>query len=283
MARGFLLSRTGQAARYDRDVTSCWVIDPDEPPLCVDEADWLAVPLEQRQAAIEWATDYLHRALGGQFGLCPVTVRPCMRRDCNNMGFWWGAWWSGSLWTPYLWQGQWFNCFCGNVCCCEPRCQVELAGPVNSIIEVTIDGVVVDPSTYRVDDNRWRVREGGLCWPQCPNFDNPAGGEGVWEVTYPRGREVPTSVLNAIGTLAWEWILACRGSSACRISSWVVAMDRQGTSFQFVNPVEILTLGLSGIKEIDMLIRAYNPAGLRQQPKVLSGVNQPWPRQQTWP
>lgn len=255
-----------------------WVV-PD--PLCCDS--WATVDPAVQAQAILWASSVMYARTGRQFGLCEVTVRPCMKRACDTAGSWawWG--WSGSLWTPYIWQGTWYNCFCGGECCCEPRCQVELAGPVNSIVEVTIDGLVIDPTTYRVDDYRWLVRQGDLCWPECPNMDNPSGGAGVWEVTYLRGREVPADILAATAILACEYAKFCAGDSSCRLSSRVTAMIRQDVSMQFVAPDTLLSMGFTGIGPVDDVIVSYNPAGLKYQPRVFSQANMPWPRQTTWP
>lgn len=255
-----------------------WVV-PD--PLCCD--CWNGADPARKEQAIRWATSVMYARTGRQFSECEVTVRPCMKRDCNNAEGYWGAWWSGSLWTPYLWQGQWFNCFCGDVCCCEPRCQVQLAGPVVDIVSVTIGGVLVDPSTYRVDNNQWLVREGGECWPECANFDNPSGGTGVWEVTYTRGRRVPQDVLDATAVLACEYVKFCAGDSSCRLSTRVTALVRQDVSMQFVAPDTLLSMGFTGIDIVDQTIVNYNPAGLKMPPRVLSPATNPWPRQQTWP
>lgn len=258
-------------------MTQCpWVI-PD--PLCCD--CWNTADPAMKAQAIAWASAVMYARTGRQFGLCPITVRPCMERRCSD-GIVYGAWWSGSLWTPYILNGIWFNCFCGEICSCKPRCEVRLAGPVAEVVEVTIGGVVVDPATYRVDDYQWLVRQDGECWPECANMDNASGGTGVWEVTYTRGREVPHVVLNATAILACEYVKMCKKDASCRISSRVVAMDRQGTSFQFVAPDDMIKLGLTGIGEVDDIIIAFNPAGLRFQPRVFSSAVK-FPRQQTWP
>lgn len=258
-------------------MTACdWTI-PD--PLCCD--CWNGANPAMKAQAITWATAVMHARTGRQYGLCEITVRPCIKSACNSSGVWAGAWWRGSLWTPYLWQGQWFNCFCGDLCSCEPTCQVQLAGPVASVTEVTIGGVIVDPDTYRVDNFQWLVREGGECWPSCPNMDNPSGGTDVWEVTYMRGRVVPDEVLQATAILACEYVKRCTGDSSCRLSSRISSMDRQGTSFTFVSPETMLSLGLTGISEVDDIIAAVNPAGLKFQPRVFSSATNPWPRQTT--
>lgn len=254
---------------------------PVEDPLCCD--CWNGADPARKAQAILWASNTMYARTGRQFGPCEVTTRPCMKRNCNRSGSWYGAGWSGNLWTPYIFGGQWFNCFCDNICCCEPRCQVQLAGPVNSIIEVTYDGAVIDPATYRVDNAQWLVREGGECWPECPNMDNPSGGEKVWEVTYTRGREVPADVLAATAVLACEYVKYCVGDASCKIGSRVTTLVRQDVTMEFVQPEVMLALGLTGIGIVDTTIANYNPAGLKFQPRVFSQATYPMPRQQTWP
>ena len=72
-----------------------------------------------------------------------------------------------------------------------PQSQVMLDGPVDTIIEVTIDGLVVDPANYRVDNFQWLVAENGFQWPQCPDMNVSSGMVGSFEVTYGKGVEVP--------------------------------------------------------------------------------------------
>lgn len=124
-----------------------WVI-PD--PLCC--TDWTGFSAGVKAAAKDYAATVLWAATGRQYGVCTITVRPCgVRRRQSGWEFF-GYDWTGGTWIPYIFNGQWFNCVCPGICSCEPRCQVRLMGPVNSIVEVTVGGVVVDPSAYRVDD-----------------------------------------------------------------------------------------------------------------------------------
>lgn len=264
--------------------TCPWIDDPDVAPLCIDEAAWMAVPLPIREAAIAYATTIVWAGTGRQFGLCEVTVRPCGWRDCGTGIEWFGSIWQGSTWVPYLWEGQWYNAWCGctGLCSCIPDCSVRLQGPVNSIVEVTIDGVVVDPATYFVYDQQWLTRvKDNDCWPQCSDL-NLAPGEG-WEVTYTRGRPVPPELIQAVGILAWQWILSCQGDESCRITNQrIIAMSRQGTDFQFVSPSEMLQFGWTGVAEVDQLISAYNPYGLKA-PLLVFSPEIRYPRQVTWP
>lgn len=264
-----------------------WITDPDTVPACCDEEAWLAAPEALRIAAIEWATTVVWAATGRQYGLCPVTVRPCRATPCPTGALTWiGSAWNGGLWTPYILDGVWYNCACPGLCSCDPRCQVMLDGPVASITEVTIDGLVVDPETYRVDDYRWLVRQkiDGVqeCWPDCPDMDAPAGDPGTFVVSYLRGVAPPQPLLYAVGVLACEWLRNCQAlPGECRLSSRIVSMSRNNVDFQFVTPSEMLQFGWTGIQEVDLLISAYNPYGLKYRPRVWSPAIQ-HPRQTTW-
>lgn len=254
------------------------------PPECCD--CWETLTPTQQAAAIDYATTVLWASTGRQFGECEVTVRPCGRDPGNDGCLNWFGWsWSGGVWVPYIWQGTWYNCPCPGICSCDPRCQVWLPGPVSSIVEVLVDGVVVDPATYRVDDNKWLVRidpDTNGCWPECPDQNLNTTEVGTFEVTYTRGTPVPSALLFAAGTLACEWAKACAGDSSCRLSSRVIAMSRQGVDFQLVDPDTLLEKGFTGIGEVDQLIAAYNPNGLHRRLKVYTTLRRN-PRMTTWP
>lgn len=255
-----------------------WTI-PD--PLCCTVA-WAATPPDVQAAAREYAAMVLWAATGRQFGLCEITVRPCGMRRCESgLGEFWGYDWSGGTWVPYIFNGQWFNCMCGALCCCEPRCQVRLMGPVFSIIEVTIGGIAVDPATYRVDDDHWLVRTAGECWPQCADMDTD-DGDNVFEVTYQRGTEVPGALLRAAAALACEWAKACVGDDTCRLSNRVTSVARQGITIDMVSPDDLLDSGFTGLWEVDTVIHALNPHRLVERLRIYAPeLNVA--RQTTWP
>lgn len=237
------------------------------PPLCCD--CWDSADPAMQAAALEYASTALWAATGRQFSECTVTVRPCGSGPCSDgMQNWYGTWWSGAGWYPYIWQGTWYNCACPGACSCDPRCQIRLMGPVTSITEVTIGGVVVDPGTYRVDDGHWLVRENtDECWPSCSDMNNSTGDD-VFEVTYVRGTPVPGPLLIAAGIVACEWIKACTGDSSCRLSSYVQAISRQGVDMQLTPLTQLLDENLTGIPEVDTLIRFYNPYRLKERPRL---------------
>lgn len=254
-----------------------WTIDTS----CCDDWDTYSPTLQANAAA--YASLVLWAATGRQFGLCPITVRPC-GNWCTDDGV--GGWyWGGGMFLPYVVDGTWRNCWCGcnggSCCSCAPACQVYLPGPVGEIVQVTVDGVVIDPATYRVYDQRWLVRTGvGNCWPDCQDY-NVNSGAGTFFVTYTRGEQPPAPLLTAAGILACQWAKACLGQ-ACRLTPYITGLSRQGVDFTAVDPMTLLDNGFTGLFEVDALIRAMNPLGQTHRMRLLS-PDVDYPRMTTWP
>ena len=230
---------------------------------------WGTLTPEVQATATSYATMALWARTGRQYGACPVTVRPC-GRWCNDAGVA-GYFWSAGTWLPYVLDGQWYNCACGMGlgCLCEPACQIYLPGPVAGVSEVRLDGVVVDPATYRVDDRRWLVRTGvGNCWPMGQDY-NVDSGPGTLFVDYTRGTALPSVLASAAGTLACEYAKACVGLE-CRLPAYITGLSRQGVDFTAVDPMFLLDRGFTGLWEVDGLIRDLNPGGLTHRPRLLS-------------
>jgi hypothetical protein len=255
-----------------------WVINP----LCCP--NWDTADPTIKDAATAFATLILWSSTGRQYGQCSVTVRPCgMGSPCGDGTLNWSGWMpgGGSGWVPYNFNGEWFNCGCPAACSCDPRCQVLLPGPVTGVTSVKIGGATIDPSAYRVDNQRWLVRTDGDCWPQCPDFnaDNTAT---VFEVVYLRGDALPVPLANAAGTLACEFIKACTSDKSCRLPSRVQEIARNGVTVSFVDVDTLLEAGLTGISEVDMIIRALNPGKLPYRLRVRTPDIRP-PRMVTTP
>lgn len=240
---------------------------------------WAEMSPELRTRAEQWATEMLWMLSGRQFGACPVTVRPC--QACAQLTWQtYGVIWEGGggSWVPYLRDGVWSNCGCVGSHACRPASEVYLPGPVAGVSEVRVDGAVVDPAAYRVDDGVWLVRTDGGEWPQTQNLSLPAGAFDTFTVTYLRGTPVPAAGRIAAGALAWEFAQACAGS-ACRLPAQAQSIIRQGVEMQLV--AEDSADMLTGVSEADQWIRAVNPGRLRQRPRV-SSLDVHTPRVQTW-
>jgi hypothetical protein len=244
-----------------------------------------------QEQAMEYAKTIIWAATGRQFGLCEMTIRPCGRvcKDCPDGWYYDGA----GTWTPYIWNGDWHNCWCGSsgpggCCTCDPDCQVYLPGPVHSIVSVQVDGATLpvtgDDGTYNyfVLDQQWLVRvDSTMCWPDCSDQNLAPGSLDAFEVTYMRGKAVPTALANAVGSLACEFAKACLGQ-VCRLPSRVTNVARQGVNVSMVSIDEVLKNGLTGLWEVDQLIMHYNPHGLKGRTRFYS-PDLPEGRQITFP
>ena len=251
-----------------------------ELPVSCCQDFWDTQTPEAKATASQVATYVLWAATGRRYGLCPVTVRPCGRHPCDDQIAGWFYNGFGTF-VPYVLDGEWFNCACIDQCTCGARCRVYLPGPVGSITQVVLDGNVVDPATYRVDDGRWLARTGAdNCWPTQQDFQVNSGAD-TFLVTYTRGEAVPAAVLGAAGLYACEWAKACQGMD-CMLPSRAVTLNRQGTTVQLTDIDALLDRGFTGIQAVDQVIAADNPT---QVPYRMRLASPEFPRivMTTWP
>lgn len=262
---------------------SCYPGYPDEEPYTTIDA-----ALKARSEMLAWQT--LSARTGYQAGNCPQTVRPCAE-GCGARGAWMAApvspaglpGMTGSGWIPTLIDGSWFNvCGCSGPsdCGCSTLSQVRLPGPIGEVIEVRLDGVVVTPSAYRVDNFDRLVRTDGGVWPACQDMAKDLTEEGTFAVKYVQGFPADDSLNFAAGVLAMEYLKACTGDQSCRLPANVTSIARQGLTME-IDSRDPFTSVLTGIVEVDSVIAAFNPHGLRVRSSVLS-PDQRRGRQTTW-
>lgn len=236
------------------------------------------------------ASYILFELAGRRFpGDCVATVRPC--RDKCQCWLGWGLglgpfpdWGWGydsivGLWTWRTGDGQ--RCGCG------AEEQIVLAGyPVLEVTEVKIDGDVVDPSTYRLDEKRklLRLDDPGppvvkRRWPACQNMTLPDTEPGTWSVTYRWGGGPPPLGRMAACALARELWKACAPDQACSLPTSVVKVVRQGTTYERTTAfARALRQGSSGIPLLDTFLATVNPSGQRRAPLVWSPDRRRYPR-----
>jgi len=202
-------------------------------------------------------------------GLCgPVTVRPC-RDNCSCFSTQRLAYASGGsrlLWTGDYW-GWWGsdsrNCGCG----CLSR--VKLSGfPVQEIMEVKIDGAIVAPSDYRLDENRYLTRMNGANWPSCQDLSLEDTEEGTFSVSYVYGVDPPLSGVMAASELACELYKACTDDE-CALPAGVTRIIRQGLVIEklaFSRWGREQGVWRTGLPLVDAFLSAYNPKGLLRRP-----------------
>lgn len=241
---------------------------------------------EIRDAIEETAVAHLWNWTGRRFGLCEVAVRPC-RRDCDSPSTYGVPSISGYAvgavpWLPALIAGSWYNLTCGrcgDLCNCSAVEEIGLPGPVDSVVEVVIDGAVLDPSAYRVDDRRLLVRQDGGRWPTCNALSEPVTEEGTWQVTYLRGSAVPRGGQLSAGLLACEMAKAVCGDSSCKLPQRVQSITREGVTTVLLDGFEGLDRGQTGIWFVDSWVTSITRTPRRA--KVYSPDVQR-PRATTW-
>jgi hypothetical protein len=232
-------------------------------PACCSEF-WATLTADEQAEANTYAETILWAATGRHYGACEVVARPCGNdRRCGSCGAW--SWFDGWM-RPYILDGQWRNCLCDCACDCRPSCEVKLPGPVANVSQVMIDGVILAPSAWRVDDFQWLVRTDGECWPRCQDYNVDVPAVGTFQVTYTRGDAVPPALLTAKGTLACEFAKACKADKSCRLPGRLQTLTRQGVTASFVDVDTLLKRGLTGLPEVDAVIVALNPYALKARP-----------------
>ena len=233
-------------------------------PLC---SIWADLTAKEQERATNYATTILWASTGRRFGLCPQRVRPCGRRT-NGSSMWGYIQGEGGGWYPFLdAAGTWRNCSCGmGGCACGPRCEVWLPGPVERVLEVRQDGLVVDPTSYQVDNGRWLVRTDGGCWPEHADLSTNIDR---FEVLYVRGTPVPQVLEDAAGILACEFAKAFKEQD-CRLPARLSTLSRQGVQMTALDRDSLTRSNFTGIPEVDQVIFALNPHGLYSRPKVMS-------------
>lgn len=222
--------------------------------------------------AIAAATEVLWALSGRQFGYCELTIRPC-RSDCLDFNWnYINDWWQWGVWPrPLFYQGIWTNLTCGGCtrgCSCSVVSEAILPSPVSQIVQVKVDGVVLDSTQYRVDDGRRLVRLGGSSWPICNDLTKADTQTGTWSVKLQFGSQVPELGRMALGELACQFAQLLGSTGKCKLPIPVQSIVRQGVTMNFIDPTQILEAGRVGLYVSDMFIRTFNPAGLASRNAV---------------
>jgi hypothetical protein len=240
--------------------------------------DWITYTANVQVKATAWATEILDALTGRRFSQCAVNYRPCgpkcdfsfgyltwpVNASANGGGFPWM--------TPWIDSGVWRNCGCAGGCSCRAACEVPFPTSVASIVEVRIDGVVLDPTAYRLDSYRMSpvlVRIDGECWPQCQDMALGTDEAGAFVIVYRPGDTLPVAGQLAAGELACEFAKACVGSD-CALPQQLQSLSRNGVEVQVVDPTAFLDQGLTGLANVDLWIRSVNPRRKQQRARVYS-------------
>ena len=217
------------------------------------------------------ASEIMFQLSGRRFaGLCgPTVVRPC-RKAC-------GCDWQILSRGYVVWHGDAWSCG-GDPCGCAGTSVINLWYPVRTIIEVKIDGSVVDPSGYRVIRSRKLARSDDVgppvahnIWPACQNVNLPDTEEGTFSIVYTWGRYPPEAGKLAASQLAMELLKECNGE-ACALPKGITRVTRQGITIE--KPALTSWIVREGWKTgmplVDAFLSAFNPSGLTRRPVIWS-------------
>lgn len=227
------------------------------------------------------ASDILFALAGHTFpGLSEITVRPTV--DYGSRGSWGttgtgpDAATAGSAvntagWNPVLAGGlPGLGAFDG-----RGLTHVALGvEPVQSVSQILVGGAVLDPSLYRVDEQRWLVRVDGQAWP----WVRPDAPQGTFDVTLVYGQPPPRAGIRAAMELAIELAQVYNGSTTCFLSGRVTEVVRQGITTVLADPLTLAEKGLIGLPIIDdflISVRGVKPPPL---PPMISAPGMARPR-----
>jgi hypothetical protein len=236
-------------------IYDCWPVDHS----CC-QAKWDTYPPETQDRADALAVTTLRSLTGYRVGGCPVVVRPC-RVGCGETT--WrtypaGVAGAGGGFYPVLASGRWLNIGCGcaaDGCSCATVCEVRLDGDSVAVAQVKVDGLVLDPTAYRIDNGNRLTRIDGECWPLCQNMNAEDDQPGTFSVTYTPGVPVDGLAEFAAGLLACEFAKACTGGD-CVLPSGVTQVARSGVTYTIAADA---FAGGTGVREVDAFVRRWNP------------------------
>lgn len=132
--------------------------------------------------------------------------------------------------------------------------------PVTAINSVTVDGVLLDPAKYRVDDYRW------LKLKPLVQFGPPlpwAYREVVVEFTY--GIGPPPEGIRAATSLACEYLKALADDPSCALSPQVTRVDRQGISIDLSEPGAV-----ENLPDVKAFLDDWNAARVSEPAVIIS-------------
>lgn len=132
--------------------------------------------------------------------------------------------------------------------------------PVRRIIEVVERGQVLPEGSYSLRERAFIRKRNGMYWSMSPRDE--------LEVTYEYGALPPRMGVDEAIKLADQFMLYEQGSDDCILPDNVTSVERQGVSITVLDPSEIIQSGYTGIRSVDMFIKAYNPDQARRKSKI---------------
>lgn len=219
------------------------------------------------ESTFQVATDILFQLSKRRFpGIRPDVIRPQTHSNTHGYPSWPAPGEYGYVgpWEFEIGYSNWaFDSFWFGAGCCHQLSVVKLpVSPVASVTEVRLDGVVLDPSRYRLDNANDLVYlpadgDARRSWPCCQRLDLDVDEANTFQVSYTGGRQIPEGAKRAALTLACELTLACApsgspGAKACQLPQRVQTITRQGVTMALLDPLDLFSEGKTGVPSIDL-------------------------------
>lgn len=150
--------------------------------------------------------------------------------------------------------------------------ELVLTAPVREIVEVRQDGSVVDPSTYRLVDQRSLIRIDDV-WPFYQRLDLADANSTPFTVEFIWGRDVPEGGKASARFFADQLVKYMKGDKKCALPDRMINVTRQGTSQTILDPSEFTRQSRTGLYLVDTWLGAVNPSGGRRRPSVMGPDN----------
>lgn len=254
---------------------SPWISGDDVAECCNVETTTPALFDEVATQASDLLFEISGRLYAGECG--PRTVRP----ECDS------CWCGYQVLSRGYVIGPWDYGYPLMLCdSCLIACQpslVKLAGvPIREITEVLIDGNVLDPSKYRVFNDRYLQRLDNGHWPHTQNLTLADTEDHTFSIEYTWGADPPALGVAAAAQLACELYRECSGGD-CALPKGVTRLTRQGVT---IDKLAFTAWSFrdgrwaTGLPLVDAFLSQSNSAGLMRRPVCWSPgkrqYSQPW-------
>jgi len=221
-----------------------------EPATEVLGEPWSALSEDVQDAAVRSAVHTLWALSGRQFGTREIVLAPYLRPQ--GLG-----WYEGHRFRVALNAAAAVAVNDG----CSTRSAIRLPGPAHEVHEVVLHGEVLPDDEYVLDPDGTLVRTTGA-WPVGQDVYRP-----IWTVRYTAGTPAPAEGNLVLGRYALEIARGMVADPACRLSSRVRDLTRQGISMTFEDPDKP---GRTGYKPVDDWLATVNPGRLTEPARFTS-------------
>lgn len=132
--------------------------------------------------------------------------------------------------------------------------------PIREIVSITEMGTTLAPDSYEIRNRSFVVKKNKLPW--LSDTINEI------EVTYVYGALPPLAGKMAALKLAKELTLSWSEDDNCALPVRLSSVARQGVQITVLDPQEFLDKGRTGLYEVDLFLRVYNPDGAKKKSKL---------------